>query len=162
MRELAAAVALCALLAACGEPPIGIDIPDRADGQQVLDTAGILDGDEMEEALDTVRSNRDLDIVALAYETEAANCGEAFRAGGALLEAWDADIAVVAVARLGDFRSTGEDRRRCLGIRPRNEFAVPGSVREEIVEVRVPPLARENDWQAAFGVAVDGLVGAML
>jgi len=142
--------------AACGEPAVDVQIPQREGQTHVLDAAGILTGGDLEERLAAVAA-QGLDVVVVAYETSQANCGEAFRAGGEIVTAWDADIAVVAVARPGDFASTRTDRERCLGIRPRDEFAVPRGLREEIVEELVPPLAAENRWDEAFAAAVDRL-----
>jgi hypothetical protein len=151
---LLAMVAVLAL--SCGEPPVDVDIPARDDGSHVADLAGILDADALDARLAEIRADG-LDVVALTYETDQANCGEAFRAGLAFAQAWQADVAVVAVARPGDFTATDADRERCLGLRPVDDFAVPGGLREEIAEGIVPPIAAENDWDGAFHAAVDRL-----
>lgn len=149
------ALIVATALVACGEPALDVDLPPR-DGH-VADLAGILDEPSLEQRLSQVRA-RGLDVVVLTYTTEVANCGEAFRAGGALVTEWDADIAVVAVARPGDFASTEDGRERCVGLRPKDEFAVPGGLREEIAEGIVPPIAAQNRWDDAVAAAVDRLV----
>lgn len=159
MRRVLPPLLLAPLLAtlaltACGEPPIDVAIPDR-DGH-VADLAGILDARALDVRLAEVEA-AGLDVVALTYTTEQANCGEAFRAGLEMATDWGADVALVAVALPGDFESTEDGRQRCLGLRPVDEFAVPGGLREEIAEVLVPPIAAENDWDAAFLAAADRL-----
>lgn len=150
-------VLLLALAAtACGEPPIDVDLPARGDGDHVADLAGILDADALEARLAEIEADG-LDVVALTYTTPQANCGEAFRAGLEMAQAWGADVALVAVARPGDFQSTEDGRERCLGLRPVDDFAVPGGLREEIAEGLVPPIAAENDWDGAFTAAADRL-----
>lgn len=145
------------LLVSCGEPPVDVSIPQRESGQHVLDQAGILDADALEAHLAEVEADGS-DIVALTYETEQASCGEAFRAAREFVRTWEADIALVAVARPGDFTSTDEQRQRCLGVQPLDDRAVPASLRERIAEELVPPKAKDNDWDGAFDVAVDALV----
>jgi hypothetical protein len=153
------AAVLALLLTACGEPAVDLVVPPRTGGQHVADLAGILDDGELATELDALRA-AGVDVVALTFETPQASCGEAHRAGGALLDAWDADVAIVAVAAPGDFTSTGDPRTRCVGIRPRQTGIVPGGVREEIAEQVVPPLAADNDWDGAFRAAVDRIAGA--
>jgi hypothetical protein len=144
------------LLTGCGEPAVDVDIPQRPDGAHVLDLAGVLDAEALERDL-VALAGSGLDVVALTYETEQAGCGEAFRAGSQFVEAWDADVALVAVAKPGDFAATAETRVRCLGVQPRDPQAVPGGVREQIAEELVPPFAERNDWTGAFAIAVDTL-----
>lgn len=149
MRRAMAAGALLGLLA-CGEPAPDVTIPAREPDQQVLDLAGILSDDL---ALD----GAGLDVVVLTYETQQAGCGEAFRAGRQLVDAWQADVAVVAVAQPGDFAATGADRERCLGVQPRDDQLVGRGLREQIAEQIVPPLAAANNWDGAVRAAVDAL-----
>ncbi len=156
MRNVLAAVVLV-LLVACGEPPVDVAVPEREQGQHVLDNAGILDEARLEARLADVASGGP-DIVALTYETEQASCGEAFRAAREFVRTWNADVAVVAVARPGDFTSDDQGRERCVGVQPLQDRAVPGSLRERIAEELVPPKASANDWDGAFEVAVDALV----
>lgn len=158
MRSALAAVAAALLLVAC-EPAVDLEIPERAAGQVLLDQAGILDP-RVEERL-RAAGEGGRDVVALTYETEQATRGEATRAGRALLEAWDADIALVAVARPGDFASTDPDRReRVFGLEAADTYAVPRDLREQIVETLAPPIAGDNDWPGVFLLAVDELEGA--
>lgn len=155
----ALAVAAALLAAACGEPAPDVDIPARPDAGHVADQAAVLAPDEradLEQRLTDIAADGP-DIVALTYETEAANCGEAYRAARRFVDTWDADIALVAVAAPGDFTSTETARKRCLGVQPRDERAVPGSLREEIAETLIPPEAADNDWYGAFVVAADAL-----
>ena len=149
-------VGLAFLVVACGEPPVAVDIPPRDHGQQVLDLAGVLD-QEVAARLREIRDRRGLDVVALTYETDAANCGEAFRAGNEFVRRWEAEVAIVAVAEPGGFGEPAGERDACFGVQPRDEFAVPGSLREEIVEGLAPPLTRENRWTDAFVTAADRL-----
>lgn len=153
-RTVLLVAALAGALAGCGEPAIDVDLPPR-DGH-VADLAGILDAEALDARLRAIQADG-LDIVALTYTTQQANCGEAFRAGQAFATLWEADIALVAVARPGDFEATHGDRERCLGLRPVDAFAVPGGLREEIAEGLVPPIAAANDWDGAFMVAADRL-----
>lgn len=148
----AATVALV-VLTGCGEPPLAVDIPPRATGSHLADLAGVVDAAAVEERLRTLEDGTGVDVVALLYEAAGANCGEAFRAGAALVEAWDADVAVVAVARPGGFTVEDAGRERCIGLRPRTESLVPPGVREEIAEEVLPPLARARRWDEAVLVA---------
>ena len=143
------------VLAACGEPAVDVSIPEREPGRNVADLAGILDVERLESQL---AQTEDVDIVALTYETEQASCGEAFRAATEFVQAWQADIALVAVARPGDFGSDDEQRQRCLGVQPLEGRSVPAALREQIAEELIPPRAAVNDWDGAFAVAVDALV----
>ena len=147
------------LLAACGEPPIDVTLPERRPGEHVVDQAGVFSDDQRTDLHQRLSqlAESGTDIVALTFETEAANCGEAYRAAKRFVQSWEADIAVVAVAAPGDFTATGGNRKRCLGVQPRNDRAVPGALREQIAEELVPPKAAENDWAGAFDVAVDAL-----
>lgn len=156
MRLAAAVVAGMMAVGGCGEPPIDVDIPQRAEDVHLADLAGVLDAEALSQPLETAESDG-LDIVVLTYETPQASCGEAFRAGAQFVAAWDGDVAVVAVAQPGDFTSTDDSRQRCLGLQPRDERAVPGDVREHIVEELVPPFAAANDWTGAVAIAITEL-----
>lgn len=150
MRKVLAVVLTVVALAACGEPPVALDVPQREQDQSVLDLAGII-GDarsDLDDALDAVAY--DLDVVALTFESPDASLGLADRAGKKVLHEWDADVVLVAVARPGDFSSTAADRRRFFGVVPADAYRVPGGLRERIVEESVPPLAADNDWVGVF------------
>lgn len=149
---------LLAVLAGCAEPEIDVQIPDRAG--HVADLAGILDAERLDEQLGQIAADG-LDVVALTYTTSQANCGEAFRAGLEMATRWQADIALVAVARPGDFTSTEDDRERCVGLRPVDDFAVGRGLREEIAEVLVPPLAADNQWDQVFEAAAQRLARSL-
>lgn len=143
------------LLAGCGEPAVDLHPPAREPGQQVLDEAGILEGSDIASRLDAL-AEKGLDVVAVTYETPQAGLGENRRAGQLMVDEWDADIALVAVAAPGDFTSTdAEDRSRFFGLESADQFAVPRGLRERIAEELAPPLAAENDWQAVFVMAID-------
>lgn len=146
------------MLTACSEPAVDVAIPGRQG--HVADLAGILDSQALEAQLTQI-AEQGLDIVALTYTTPQANCGEAFRAGGKIVAQWQADVALVAVARPGDFASTAADRQRCLGLRPLDDFSVGRGLREEVTEVLVPPLATSNEWDQAFAVAAATLAQAL-
>jgi len=150
-------VALAAVAVGCGEPAVDLDLPARAEGQTVLDLADAVDDGAVEEALADLRE-LGYDAVAVTYETEQAGRGEAARAGRLVVEEWDADIVLVALARPGDFASADtEERERFFGIEPADTFAVPGGLREEIVEETIPAVAAGNDWQGVFETAAEDL-----
>jgi hypothetical protein len=150
-------VLLALVLSACGEPEVDIEIPQRDDGDYVFDDAGILDEEALEDRLAELDESGP-EIVALTYETEQASCGEAYRAARQFVRGWNADIALVAVARPGDFASDDKGtRERCLGVQPLDDRAVSGDLREQIAEELVPPITADNDWDAAFESAVDAL-----
>jgi uncharacterized membrane protein YgcG len=159
---LAALVAAVALLgvAGCGDPDVALTIPPRQPGQQVLDTAGILD-DAVTDRLAALSEETGLDIVAVTFTDPAASLGQADRGGRALLDGWGADVVLVAVARPGDFASGSEDRRRFFGVFSTDRFAVGRGLREEIVERAVPPAARANQWTEAFLAAADALAAGV-
>lgn len=158
MRSVVLGLTLVALVA-CGEPEPDLVIPERDPGQHILDQAGVLDTSQLHDRLSQVNQRDDYDIVALTFETEQANCGEAFRAGALFVERWDADIAIVAVAKPGDFTSEQETRVRCVGVQPAgNPVPAEGVLRERIAEEVVPPFAAENDWTGAFSAAVDEML----
>ncbi|MBA2316524.1 MAG: hypothetical protein H0V93_01895 [Euzebyales bacterium] len=148
-------------LIACGEPAVDVDIPDRAAGQHLLDAAGILDTAAVEGALADASQASGLDVVGLAFTDGAANLGQADRGGRALLDAWDADVVVVAVAAPGDFTSVGADRRRFFGVFSGDRFDVPRSVRERIVGDVASVPAGANDWTSAFTGAAEALATSL-
>jgi hypothetical protein len=144
--------------AACGEPAVSVDIPAREGEERIADLAGIF-GDRttaLEDRLAQIAEDGP-DVVALTYETGEASCGEAYRAAQEFIEAWKADVALVAVARPGDFTSTDETRERCVGVQPRDAETLSGGVREQIAEQVVPPRAADNDWYGAFLAAADAV-----
>ena len=153
-RRVALAVPVAVVAVALGvallarDPEPDLEVPPREPGQVSADLAGVLD-DRVDDALATLADDG-WDAVALTFESPAANQGEAQRGGRALLEAWDADVVLVAVAVPGDFTSDAQGRRRFFGVEAPSAFAVPGDVREEITDVVVPPYAAENDWAGAF------------
>lgn len=146
-------VLLAVVAAACGEQEPDIDVPAREQGQVVLDLADVLD-DEVDRAL---RAFEDTDVVAITYETPQANAGEAFRAGQRVLEEWDADVVLVAVAEPGDFTSETDDRRRFFGATPADVRAVSADLREELADVVVPVHTVDNEWSTAFVAAAERL-----
>lgn len=155
-RRLVVAVAVAAIaLAGCGEPDVDLDLPVRGPDQHVLDTAGILDGTEVDERLAAL-AEEGVDVVAVTYETPNASLGESRRAGQLLVEEWGADIALVAVARPDDFTSTDEQTRaRFFGLEPAGTVTVPRGLRERVAEERAPLLAELNDWPGVFAMAID-------
>lgn len=159
-RVLALILAGAALLTACGEPPVELEIPARQDGQRVYDPAGLLT-EEVAAAAQRAADATGLDVVGLAFESAEAGRGEATRAARALVAAWDVDLVVVAVARPGDFSSTEtergpEQRLRFFGVEPADTYEVPGDLREAVV-AEVTSLAEQNRWPAAFVAALDRL-----
>lgn len=157
-RALAAALAIL-LLAGCGEPEPQVSLPARDAGAHVADLAEVLsagDREKLDQRLEEI-SQDGLEMVALTFESDNANCGEAYRAAKEFVTAWEADVALVAVAAPGDFTSSAQSRNRCLGVQPLEDRAVPGSVREYIAEQLVPPLTADNDWYGAFVAAAEVL-----
>lgn len=157
MRPLLMTIALMVLATACGEPPIAIDIPER-DGRQVLDLDGLLEVELIEPRLAGYAAEG-VDIVALVYTTPDASCGEAFRAGQQFVEAWQADVALVAVAEPGGFHDL--DAERCVGLQPLNTFDVGRGTREEISEVIWPDLIDDNAWDEVFLIGAEELYQAL-
>lgn len=164
MRErcVAALAALALGLAACGEPPVPLDVPARGFDQSVLDLAGVVDEDDpaLVRALTELRE-LGWDPVLVAFQADGANMGMADRAGRKVLDAWHADLALVAVAEPRQFTSTDADRRRYFGLFARDVREVPRGVRERVVEELVPPVAARNDWTAAFALALRELAGTL-
>lgn len=156
-RTVQVCAVLLVVLAGCGEPPIDVDLPQRAGGEHVADLAGILDAQALDARL-AAAAQDGTDIVALTYESEHAGCGEAYRAAQEFVAAWDADVALVAVAQPGDFTSEDDGRERCFGLQPLAEGDVPGGLRERIAEQLVPAETADNDWDGAFAIAVDTLM----
>lgn len=155
VRFLLAAL-LVAGLVACGEPAVPLAVPDRGAEQHVLDLAGVLD--EAELARPLARLVRlGWDPVLVTFEADDASLGLADRAGRKVLDAWGADLVLVAVAEPGDFRSDAENRRRFFGLVAREVHDVPRGLRERVAEQLVPPLASENAWTEAFAVAMRAL-----
>lgn len=153
-KALTALVALLAL-AGCGEQEVDLTIPEREEGQVVLDQADVLDAERVADALSSLDP---VDAVAVVYETPQANAGEADRAGEAVNDAWGSDVALVAVAVPSDFASEDEaTRERFFGVRPAGVRDVPASLRERLAEEIVPPLAADNQWTAAFVAAAEAL-----
>lgn len=148
--------ALLVAAAGCGEPAVDLDVPARAAGQHVLDRAGLLGTSDIGERLAAL-AEQGIDVVAVTYETPQASLGEGSRAGRLVVERWDADIALVAVAAPGDFAAAGEDRQRFFGLESADRYAVPRGLRERIAEQRAPPLAADNAWPEVFAAALDEL-----
>lgn len=155
---VAALLAALALLAgACSEPEVDLSPPERQDGWHLYDEVGVVGG-SVEGRLSALRVETDVDVVALVFEDERASLGQADRAGRVMLQAWDADVVLVAVARPGDFDNPDPDaRQRFFGITATDRFAVTQDLRERIVEEAVPGPAAENDWTEAFLAAIDEL-----
>ena len=159
MRRVLGVVAAAVLLASCGEPAADVRIPDRGEGQVVLDQADILEDESVVETL-TALGGRD--VVALTFLSPQAGMGEADRAGRQLLAQWDADIALVAVAPEGDFASADvENRERYFGLVAADAYDVPRGLREEIVEQLAPAIAADNEWTRLFVTAAQQLREAL-
>lgn len=156
-RKLCGLLTALLLVAGCGEPAVDLDPPPRQPGQHVLDQAGLLEGSAIPRRLEAL-SESGLDVIAVTYETPRAGLGENRRAGQLMVEEWDADIALVAVAAPGDFTSTDtETRSRFFGLESADHFAVSRGLRERIAEELAPPLAAENAWPEVFSMAIDEL-----
>lgn len=160
MRRALLLVAVGVLLAACGEPPVDLDVPRRGPDQHVLDEVGILDA-SVEERLAEVSSETGFDVVALAFEDERTSLGQADRGGRLLLREWDADVVLVTVGREGDLTSTEHDRNRFFGVYSTDRFAISRSLRERIIFDAVQLLAADNEWVPAYHAAIDELEAAL-
>lgn len=155
---LIVAAVVTLLLGGCGEPPLAVEIPPR-DGH-IADMAGILDVEALEGRLEDYAADDGVDIVALTYIAEDANAGEAFRAGRAFVDAWDADVALVAVAAPGAF--TDPQQEAFVGLQPLDDFAVGRGTREEITEQLWPELILERRWDEVFTVGAEELRDALV
>lgn len=154
--SLLAVAALLVAVVGCGEPAVDLTLPERAPGQHVLDEAGLLEGSVVADRLAAL-AGEGVDVVAVTYETPQAGLGEGSRAGRLVVEEWDADVALVAVAAPGDFDSTAPDRRRYFGLESADRHAVPRGLRERVAEELAPPLAADNAWVDVFVMAIDEL-----
>ncbi|QBI21619.1 hypothetical protein ER308_19985 [Egibacter rhizosphaerae] len=153
---VAVVVAFVAVLFSGNEPDPDLAVSEREGDARVVDPAGVLDGDAVGEAFARL-DEAGWDGVALAFESEQANQGEAQRSGRLLLEEWDVDLVVVAVARPGDFEVGPNGGRRAVGVEARNAREVPGELRERISDEVMAPHAEENAWTAAFVEAAEAL-----
>lgn len=159
MRKAIALLLAALLLAACaGEPPVPLQVPERGTGDVFIDAARILDEGEIAPALYEFR-HQGWDPVLVTFEAEGASMGMADRAGRKVIEAWGADLALVAVAEPGHFDSDDPERKRFFGLFARNVRDIPRDTRERIVEELVPPIAARNDWDEVFLTAVRELAG---
>jgi uncharacterized membrane protein YgcG len=155
--RLGAAMALGFLLAGCGEPSVELAPPARPPGAHVYDEAGVVAG-SVDDRLAVLGEDTGFDVVALAYEDDRATMGQADRAGRLLLDTWNADIVLVAVAFPGDFENPDpEARQRFFGVTATDRFTVTRGLRERIVEEAVPAPAADNNWTGAFHAAIDEL-----
>ena len=147
-------LAAALLLGGCGEPDVDLEPAERTAGEHLLDEVGVVD-DAVDARLADLSAETGFDVIALAYEDERASLGQADRAGRELLEAWDADIVLVAVAFPGHFEEPDPDaRQRFFGVTATDRFAVGRDLRERIVEDAVPGPAADNDWTGAFMAAI--------
>lgn len=154
-RVVAVLAAATVGLAACGEPAVPLAVPERRFDQVVLDDARILNESELALARPLAELRHlGWDPVLVTFEAQGANMGMADRAGRKVIDAWGADLALVAVAEPGDFDSEDPDRERYFGLFARNVRDVPRGLRERIVEQLVPPVAARNDWDGVFALAV--------
>lgn len=136
------------------EPTVGFTPPERGEGQHVHDPAGVLDP-AVEERLADLAARADVDAVAVAWTDEQASLGQAARGAEQMLDAWQADVALSAVAAPGAFADAGAGPR-FFGVEG-DRLQVTRGLRERIVEDTVPAPAGRNDWTAAFIAAADEL-----
>jgi len=145
------------LIAACGEPAVDLAVPERAEGQRLFDEVGALDEGTVSGALDDAAAVSGLDVVGLVFEDDDVSAGQADRGGRELLDAWGGDVVLVAVAAPGDFTSDDEDRERFFGVYGSDRFEIPRSLREDIIDNYMTPLAAENAWTEGFQAAAEAL-----
>lgn len=145
------------LIAACGEPAVDVDIPDRGEGQRLFDEPGVVDEAAVADALDQASADSGLDVVGMVFEDDHINAGQADRGGRELLDAWDADVVLVAVAAPGDFDSADDERERFFGVYASDRFEIPRSLREEIIDEYMTPYAQDNAWTEGFVTSADAL-----
>lgn len=134
------------------EPSVGVELPAR-DGQHLHDAAGVVDADAVEQRLAALERSEGVDAVAVVWEDEQASLGQAARGATQILDAWQADVALSAVAHPGAFTDQ-QAGRRFFGVEG-DRFEVGSGLRERIVEDVVPAPAGENDWTAALLAAID-------
>lgn len=135
-----------------GEPTVDVELPAR-DGQHLHDAAGVVDADVVEQRLAALEQSEGVDVVAVVWEDEEASLGQAARGATRTLEAWQADVALSAVAHPGAFTDQ-QAGRRYFGVEG-DRFEVGSGLRERIVEDVVPDPAGENDWTTALLAAID-------
>ena len=145
---------LAALALQLREPEVAFDPPER-DGARVHDPDDVVDVAAVTERLEELEATADVDVVAVLWEDEQASQGQAFRGGQELLEAWDADAALSAVAIPGGF-ADAQAGRRYFGVEG-DRFVIERDLRERIVDDVVPEPAADDDWTGAFLAAIDAL-----
>ncbi len=134
------------------EPSVDVELPAR-DGQHLHDAAGVVDADAVEQRLAALERSEGVDAVAVVWEDEEASLGQAARGATRALDAWQADVALSAVAHPGAFTDQ-QAGRRYFGVEG-DRFEVGSGLRERIVEDVVPGPAGDNDWTAALLAAID-------
>lgn len=134
------------------EPSVDVELPAR-DGQHLHDAAGVVDAEVVEQRLAALERSEGIDAVAVVWEDEQASLGQAARGATQILDAWQADVALSAVAHPGAFTDQ-QAGRRFFGVEG-DRFEVGSGLRERIVEDVVPGPAGENDWTAALLAAID-------
>lgn len=137
------------------EPTVAFEPPAREVGQHVHDAAGVLDTPVVTQRLTELEQTRGVDAVAVVWEDEQASLGQAARGAKRILDAWQADVALSAVADPGAFTDQ-QAGRRFFGVEA-DRLEVESGLREHIVQDVVPAPASENDWTAAFVAAIDAL-----
>lgn len=135
------------------EPTVGVEPPPREAGQHVHDAAGVLDVEVVEQRLAQLEESSGIDAVAIVWEDEQASLGQAARGARLLLDTWEADVALSAVAEPDAFTDQHAGRR-FFGVEG-DRVEVSSGLRERIVEDVVPAPAGANDWTTAFVVAAD-------
>ncbi|GEM_PF-3031401 len=156
--QISLAVVAIGVLVALGlqlrEPEVAFEPPERGD-QRVHDPDDVLDAEVVGERLEDLEAAAGVDVVAVIWEDDQASQGQAFRGGQELIEAWDGDAALSAVALPGGF-ADAQAGRRYFGVEG-DRFAIERDLRERIVDEVVPEPAADNDWTAAFVAAADAL-----
>lgn len=134
------------------EPSVGVELPAR-EGQHLHDAAGVVDADAVEQRLAALERREGIDAVAVVWEDQEASLGQAARGATQILDAWQADVALSAVAHPGAFTDQ-QAGRRFFGVEG-DRLEVGSGLRERIVEDVVPEPAGDNDWTAALLAAID-------
>lgn len=146
---------LAALALTMREPDAPFTPPERGDGQRVHDLAGVVDAEVVEQRLAALSETTGVDAVAVAWTDEQASLGQAARGAEELLQAWEADVALSAVAAPGAF-TDADAGQRFFGLEA-DRLEISRGLRERIVEDAVPGPAGRNDWTGAFLAAADEL-----
>lgn len=147
---------LAALALQLREPEVAFDPPERPAGAHVHDPAGAVDDEAVEQRLAELADASGVDAVVVVWEDDQSSRGQAARGAQRILEAWQADVALSAVAMPGAFDDP-QAGERYFGVEG-DRFTVSADLRERIVaEVEQARPASSQAWTDAFLAVIDVL-----